>query len=55
MIVKNVKGIKIKSDGSEFNIFCKRLSKIKDLIRKKDNILKEFDLKYYPSNIEVED
>ena len=58
MIVKNVKEIKIKCDGREFNIYCKRhlkLSKIKDLIRKKDNTLKEFDLEYYSSNLEVED
>ena len=46
MIVRNVKPIKISCD---FDIYCKmplKLNEIKDLIRKKVNDLKDFDLVY---------
>ena len=47
MILKNVKEIKITCDDKEIYIFCKiplKLNEIKDLIRKKIDNLKEFDL-----------
>ena len=50
MIVKNMREIKITCDDKEFYVFCKiplKLNEIKDLIRKKINNLKEFDLLYY--------
>ena len=49
MIVRNVKRIKVTCDNEEYEIYCKKplkLNEIKDLIRKKVNHLKDFDLQY---------
>ena len=52
MIVRNLKPIKVHYNEKNFEIYCKKplkLNEIKDLIRKKVDDLKEFDLMYYSS------
>ena len=58
MIIKGLKEIKVNCDNQKFEIYCKKplkLNEIKDLIKKKDNDLKEFDLKYYSSVLNEKD
>ena len=58
MYLKNVKPIKITYGDKNFEIYCKKplkLNEIKDLIRKKIDNLKEFDLVYGDSALNEEE
>ena len=58
MVAEDLEEIKITCDGNEFEICCTRqlnLNEIKDLIRKKVDNLKEFDLLCYSDILTEED
>ena len=58
MVTKGLEKIKIICDGNEFEIYCIKplnLNEIKDLIRKKVDNLKEFDLLCYSDILTEED
>ena len=58
MIIRDLHQINVYCDEKKYEIYCKKplkLSEIKDLIRKKIEDLKEFEIYYYGSLINGED